>query len=168
MFQRTERLNLSAFTAVQWNVYNALKTKLLTHRTRNGKKLKTTRPSRIRVCDGYRGLKGYPPNIHPQGIATYMYAGCAAGLPGWHRLIAASPFYRVLKLEGSKGDFRNFWSSEQLVDGCVSPARYDFLLVFDNELRCRWNRCWWRTVNISRTISDNNNKKKSAAGQAFI
>ena len=40
-----------------------------------------------------------------------------------------------------KRDFGHFWSSRQHADGCVLLARYDFLLVFQSDVRSSWNRC---------------------------
>ena len=54
--------------------------------------------------------------------------------------VAAVSRYRVLKSVCDKSDFGHFRSSEQQADGCVWLARCDFLLVFYNDLRFRWNR----------------------------
>jgi len=41
---------------------------------------------------------------------------------------------------GAKGDCGHFQSSTPI--HCVWLARYDFLLVFNSDMRFRWNRCW--------------------------
>ena len=41
-----------------------------------------------------------------------------------------------------KHNFRNFRPSQQHADSTNQLAKYDFLLVFDSDLRSRWNRCW--------------------------
>jgi len=41
----------------------------------------------------------------------------------------------VSKLVGAKGDFRKSRSLKQHANGCLSQAKYDFLLVFYSDVR---------------------------------
>jgi len=77
-------------------------------------------------------------NVSSTGIRSQRKLGRGCVAPNAY---VALFLYRVPKSLGVEGDYRHFQPSEQHSAGCISLARYDFLLVFYSDLSSRWNRC---------------------------